>query len=93
MTVATMQNYALDSTSFQGVHMLTSDKLREIIFLVEESLEGGYTAQALGYAIYTEADTWSELKEAIRDALWCHFEDNRPMLMRLHIVREEVVLV
>ncbi len=53
--------------------MPTIDKLREIIFLVEESPEGGYIAHALGYAIYTEADTWNELKEAIRDALLCHF--------------------
>jgi len=73
--------------------MPTIDKLREIIFLVEESPEGGYIAHALGYAIYTEADTWNELKEAIRDALLCHFEDNRPTLMRLHLAREEVVLV
>jgi hypothetical protein len=69
------------------------DKLREIIFLVEESPEGGYTAQALGYSIYTEADSWAELKEMMRDALLCYFEDNRSTLMRLHIVREEVVLV
>jgi hypothetical protein len=29
----------------------------EIIFLVEEAPEGGYTARALGYSIFTEADT------------------------------------
>ena len=48
----------------------------EIVFLVEEAPEGGYTARALGYSIYTEADTWEELKPAIQDALSCHFEEN-----------------
>ena len=65
---------------------------REILFLVEEAAEGGYTARALGYSIFTEADTWEELREAVRDAVSCHFEgDEQPDLIRLHAVREEVV--
>ena len=68
--------------------------MKEIIFLVEQAPEGGYTAQALGYSIYTEADTWEELKVAVHDAALCHFEEHaRPTLLRLHAVREEVVLV
>lgn len=68
---------------------------KEIIFLVEDAPEGGYVAQALGYSIFTEADTWEELKSAARDAVLCHFdeENGRPALLRLHAVREEVVLV
>ena len=58
---------------------------KEIFFLIEEAPEGGYTAQALGYSIFTEADTWDDLKEAIQDAVRCHFEeDERPALLRLH---------
>lgn len=68
--------------------------IKEIIFLVEEAPEGGYIARALGYSIFTEADTWDELKEATQDAVRCHFEgDERPALLRLHVVREEVVPV
>ena len=68
--------------------------LKEIYFLVEEAPEGGYTAQAIGHSIYTEADSWDELRRAVRDAVQCHFEDDRqPMLLRLHIVREEVLAV
>jgi len=68
--------------------------MNEIIFLVEEDPEGGYTAQALGYSIYTEADTWEALKIAAHDAVLCHFEDEaRPSLLRLHAIRQEVVLV
>lgn len=66
----------------------------EIIFLVEESVEGGYEARALGHAIFTEADDLASLKEQIRDAVHCHFdEEERPALIRLHLVREEVIAV
>ncbi len=49
----------------------------EIIFLVELAPEGGYTAQALGYSIFTEADTWDELKQAVQEAVACHFEEGQ----------------
>lgn len=49
--------------------------MNEIIFLVEEAPEGGFTARALGESIFTEADTMDELRQQIRDAVACHFED------------------
>jgi len=49
--------------------------MNEIIFLVEEDPEGGYSARALGYSIFTEADTWEQLEERIIDSLKCHFDD------------------
>ncbi|HLE15902.1 MAG TPA: hypothetical protein VI776_14225 [Anaerolineales bacterium] len=68
--------------------------MAEIVFLVEEAPEGGYTARALGFSIYTEADTWNGLKLAIQDAILSHFEENqRPNLIRLHFMREEVIPV
>ena len=48
--------------------------MNEIIFLIEESLEGGYVARALETSIHTEADNLIELKESIRDAVKCHFD-------------------
>ncbi len=67
------------------------EKMREIIFLVEETDEG-FTARALDYSIYTEADTLDELKEMIKDAVKCHFdEEERPRIIRLHIVKQEVL--
>jgi hypothetical protein len=63
----------------------------EIIFLVEESPEGGYEAQALGEAIFTEAETLPELKERVRDAVRCHFDEARcPRIIRLHLVKDEL---
>lgn len=68
--------------------------MSEILFLVEEAPEGGFTARALGYSIYTEADTWEELKSAVQDAVVCHLgEENRPQIIRLHFLREEVLKI
>ncbi|MCC9076483.1 hypothetical protein FKZ61_010220 [Litorilinea aerophila] len=66
--------------------------MREIIFLVQDSPEGGYEARALGESIFTEADTLEELRAMVRDAVACHFDESeRPQLIRLHFVREEVL--
>jgi hypothetical protein len=67
-------------------------KSSEIIFSVEESPEGGYEAHALGYPIFTEADSVPELKEMVRDAVRCHFDTGAiPSVIRLHFVRDEVI--
>jgi len=64
----------------------------EIIFLVEESPEGGYEAKALGYSIFTEADSLLELRTNIREAIKCHFEKKEhPLFLRLHFVRDEII--
>jgi len=64
----------------------------EIIFAVEESPEGGYEARALGYSIFTEAESLDELKRMVQDAVRCHFEDQpRPSVIRLHWVKDEVI--
>jgi len=60
---------------------------KEIIFVVEEAPEGGYTAQALGYSIFTEADTRDELKEAVQDAVHCHFGDEQSPVFSLCSLR------
>jgi predicted RNase H-like HicB family nuclease len=65
----------------------------EIIFEVHDAEEGGYAASALGQSIFTEGETWEELREMVRDAVACHFEDasTRPKIIRLHFVRDEVL--
>ena len=66
--------------------------MNEIIFLVEVCIEGGFTAKALGESIVTEADTIEDLKLAVKEAVHCHFDDNvnKPKLIRLHQVKDEV---
>lgn len=63
----------------------------EIIFSVQESPEGGYEARALGHDIFTQGETMEELREMVRDAVRCHFDDNSvPAVIRLHMVKDEV---
>ncbi len=66
--------------------------MTELVFLVEDAPEGGYTARALGASIVTEADDLPALRTAVRDAVRCHFEPtDLPKLLRLHLVRDEVI--
>lgn len=68
--------------------------MSELIFVVEEAPEGGFIARALGQSIFTESDTLMELPEKVRDAVRCHFEEGKgPKVIRLHHVREEVIVV
>jgi hypothetical protein len=66
----------------------------EIIFSVQESPEGGYEARALGHDIFTQGETMDELREMVRDAVKCHFDENStPAVIRLHMVKDEVIPV
>ena len=68
--------------------------MSEIIFVVENSDEGGYTAKSLGHSIYTEAAILVNLKENIKDAVKCHFDKKEiPRIVRLHIVKDEVIAI
>jgi hypothetical protein len=63
----------------------------EIIFAVEESPDGGYEARALGHAIFTQADSMDGLREMVRDAVRCHFDEGAAAaVIRLHFVHDEV---
>jgi hypothetical protein len=67
---------------------------KEIIFIVEESPEGGFEARALGHSVFTEGETYEELKRMVQDAVICHFEEaERPKIIRLHMVKDELLTV
>ncbi len=66
--------------------------MTEILFIVEEAAEGGYIARSVQASIVTEADDLAALRDAVRDAVRCHFDDeDRPKVIRLHLVRDEVI--
>ncbi len=66
--------------------------MSEVIFLVEDAPEGGYKARALGESIFTEGDTLEELRQNVREATECYYDDDKlPKIIRLHFVREEVL--
>ena len=65
--------------------------MEEVFFLVEESIEGGYTAKGLGVSIFTQAESIEELREMVKDAVICHFDDKNKRIIQLYIVREEII--
>ena len=78
-------------------HLAKGDTvMTEIIFEVtEDEIDGGYSASALGYGIHTEGDSLEEVRANIKEAVDCYFDETmqRPKLIRLHFVRDEVLTV
>ncbi len=68
--------------------------IEEVMFLVEEAPEGGYTARALGVSIVTEADDLDTLRHQVIDAVRCHFgaQPQSPRLIRLHLTKDEILM-
>lgn len=70
-----------------------------IIFQVEQDIhDGGYVAEAFvteNEHIVTQGDTVDELKEMIKDALACHFDDvnEMPREVVLNFIRQEVFAI
>ena len=67
----------------------------EVIFEVHDAEEGGYFARALGHAIFTQAETWEELRANVLESISLHFEDSsvHPRLVQLHYVKDELIPV
>ena len=68
--------------------------MTEIVFQVtEDEADGGYTASALGYGIHTQGDSIEEIRHNVKEAVACYFDDSmrRPKLIRLHIVRDDLL--
>ena len=71
---------------------MPGSEIRELIFEVREADEGGYVARALGESIFAEAESWPALESEIRDAVECHYDvADRPAVVRLHFVRDQVL--
>jgi predicted RNase H-like HicB family nuclease len=67
----------------------------ELIFEVRDADEGGFYARALGHAIFTQAETWDELRANVLEVTSLHFEDEeiQPRLVQLHYVKDELIPV
>ncbi len=68
--------------------------MKELVFAVVQEADGGYTAEAIGESIFTQADTWEELRANVREAVGAfYFDSAPPASVRLHLVRDEVLAV
>jgi len=66
--------------------------VNELVFTVTQEADGGFVAEALGESIFTQADTWDELRAQVREAVKAfYFDRPPPTRVRLHLVRDEVL--
>lgn len=66
----------------------------EIVFEVSEDPDGGFTAEAIGESIFTQAESWDELKANVKEAVQAfYFDSTAPRSIRLHLVRDEVLAI
>jgi len=68
--------------------------MTELVFEVLQEADGGYCAECLTENIFTQGDTWEELRQNVVEAVSAFFFDGAvPQRIRLHLVRDEVVSV
>jgi hypothetical protein len=66
--------------------------MNELVFEITQEADGGFVAEALGESIFTEGDTWEELRVNVREAVTAfYFDRSAPARLRLHLVRDEVL--
>ena len=66
----------------------------ELVFSVTQEADGGFVAECLSEAIFTQADSWEDLKRMVADAVQGYFFDQPEKAksqIRLHLVRDEVL--
>jgi len=69
-----------------------SDGMNEIVFEVIQEADGGFVAECLTESIFTQADSWDELRRNVKEAAEAYFFDKvQPPVIRLHLIRDEVL--
>jgi hypothetical protein len=71
---------------------LSPNSMKEVVFEIFQEEDGGYVAEALGENIFTQADSWEELRDNVREAVSAfYFDCDAPERIRLHLIRDEVL--
>jgi predicted RNase H-like HicB family nuclease len=66
--------------------------VNEIVFEITQDADGGFSAECLTESIFTQGDTWDELRANVREAVEAfYFERAKPCSIRLHLVRDEML--
>jgi predicted RNase H-like HicB family nuclease len=64
----------------------------ELVFEVTQESDGGFCAECLTAGIFTQGNTWEELRENVRAAVRAfYFDAATPESIRLHLVRDEML--
>jgi predicted RNase H-like HicB family nuclease len=68
--------------------------MKELVFEITQEADGGFAAEALGESIFTQGDTWDELRANVQEAVEAfYFESPKPASLRMHMVRDEVLAI
>jgi Zn-finger protein len=79
------------SSHYLPLYLCTMDA-NELVFEVTQENDGGYTAECLNENIFTQADTWEDLRKNVREAVSAfYFDRQMPSTVRLHLVRDETL--
>ena len=66
--------------------------MNELVFQVTQESDGGFVAECLSEDIFTQGDSWEELRRNVKEAVAAFFFDRpQPVSIRLHLVRDEVL--
>jgi len=67
----------------------------ELVFQVTQDADGGYCAECLSEDIFTQAESWDELRGNVREAIEAYYfdADTKPEAFRLNLTINEVVSV
>ena len=66
--------------------------MADLVFEVTQEEDGGYVAECLGEDIFTQGDTWDELRDNVQEAVRAfYFDSAPPERIRLHLIRDEVL--
>ena len=66
--------------------------MTELVFEITQEADGGFVAECLSEGMFTQANTWEELRRNVQEAVNAYFFDgSKPQVIRLHLVRDEVL--
>jgi predicted RNase H-like HicB family nuclease len=68
--------------------------VNEIVFEITQEADGGFCAECLTESIFTQGDSWDELRANVKEAVEAfYFDRPKPASIRLHLVRDEMLAV
>jgi hypothetical protein len=59
--------------------------MHELVFEVSQEADGGYVAEARGESIFTQAESWEELRKNVREAVAAFYFDRQGPFPRIRV--------
>ena len=67
--------------------------MSELVFEITQEADGGFVAECLTESIFTQADSWDDLRQNVKDAVTAYYFDRpeKPSAIRFHLTRDEIL--